>query len=820
MADRELPGGALAGLRVVEVGEWVSAPFAAKLFADFGADVIKVERPGGGDPARTDGPFPGGGPDPERSGLFLYLNTNKRGIQLDLSDEGGRSELERLLDDADLVITNLPPPQLARSGLEPGALRERHPGLIVTTITPFGLDGPYADYLGDELVTYAMGGLAYASPGVPDVVDDPEAEPPLHPHTYVADTIGGLVAAVASMVAVFGRGGDGAGSHVDVSQQAAITAMEQRDLTAWSYGEMVIGRMPTSIARMPNYYLPCRDGYVALAAPWDHQWARLVTMMGSPEWALSELFCDDAGRTAYWDALKLLLTEWTMQHDGSEIVRMADEAGLPFFAYYSIAEMAESEHVRARGSLVEQSAGGDSFRMPGAPLRMHGTPWTIRRPAPRLGEHGPEVRAELESRAEPARGRERRAGAAPGPLPLAGVRVLDFGQVIAMPFGSQWLAWLGAEVLLVESVKHMTARVTPPYVGGVAHHDNSGHFNLLNGSKRSVRIDMATPEGLALVKRLVPLCDVMIDNFKTGVLEKLGLGPDVVRALHPEIVQLSFGAFGRSGPMRTQGGLHSAVNLFSGVAEVTGYPGGMPRILGGVLPDPIAGSYAVFGALAALRHRGRGGGGQYIDGAMFEGMISLIPQAVIDVTMNGRTLERIGNRDHRKVPHGLYRARGDDEWVAISVDPGVSDSGGPDAQWRALCGVIGLDAEDPLFSTARARRANEDALDARITAWTGRRDPARAAGLLQEAGVPSGPVLRPDQLHEDPQLRARGFMVETEHPTGGRRRHPGIPWRASRLEPAYRAAPLLGEHTREVLTGLLGLSGEEYDELDAAGVLH
>ena len=819
MTKEDPAPGALAGLRVVEVGEWVSAPFAAKLFADFGADVVKVERPGPGDPARTDGPFPGDRPGPDSSGLFLYLNTNKRGVQLDLAGDAGRAALDRLLQDADLLITNLPRARLAVAGLEPEALRARHPGLLVTTITAFGLDGPYADYVGDELVTYAMGGLAYASPGVPDVVDDPEAEPPLHPHTYVADTIGGLVAAVASMVAVFGRAEDGEGAHVDVSQQAAITAMEQRDLTAWSYGEMVIGRMPTSIARMPNYYLPCRDGYVAVAAPWDHQWTRLVKMMGSPEWAFSELFCDDAGRTAYWDALKLLLTEWTMQYDGDEIVRMADEAGLPFFAYYSIAEMAESEHVRARGSLVEQSADSRTFRMPGAPLAMHGTPWAIRRPAPRAGEHTAEVLAELETRPASVAERAHTRAAPPSPLPLAGVRVLDFGQVIAMPFGSQWLAWLGAEVLLVESVKHMTARVTPPYVGGVAHHDNSGHFNLLNGSKKSLRIDMATPEGRALLKRIVPLCDVMIDNFKTGVLEKLGLGPDVVRELHPDIVQVSFGAFGRSGPMRTQGGLHSAVNLFSGVAEVTGYPGGMPRILGGVLPDPIAGSYAVFGALAALRHRRRGGGGQYIDGAMFEGMISLIPQAVIDVTMNGRSLDRIGNRDHRKVPHGLYRAAGHDEWLAISVDPEASDSSGLDAQWRALCAVIGLEEHDPLFSTPDARRANEDALDARITAWTRERDPPRMAELLQAAGVPAGPVLRPDQLHEDPQLRARGFMVETEHPTGGRRRHPGIPWRASHLEPVYRAAPLLGEHTHEVLTGLLGLSEAEYEDLDAAGVL-
>jgi crotonobetainyl-CoA:carnitine CoA-transferase CaiB-like acyl-CoA transferase len=394
VTSEEAAPGALAGLRVVEVGEWVSAPFAAKLFADFGAEVVKVERAGAGDPARTDGPFPGGRPDPECSGLFLYLNTNKRGVQLDLDTNEGRAALDRLLADADLLITNLAREELDAAGLAPAALRERHPALLATTITPFGLDGPYADYLGDELVTYAMGGLAYASPGVPDVAEDGETEPPLHAHAYVADTIGGLVAAVASMVGVLGRDATGEGSHIDVSQQAAVTAMEQRDLTAWSYGEIVIGRLPNSIARMPNYYLPCKDGYVALAAPWDHQWARLVKVMGTPEWAQSELFRDDAGRTAHWDALKLFLLEWTMQHDGAEIIRLADEAGLPFFTYYSIAQMADSAHVRERGSLVEQACDGDAFRMPGAPIAMHGTPWALRRGAPRLGEHTDEVLAE------------------------------------------------------------------------------------------------------------------------------------------------------------------------------------------------------------------------------------------------------------------------------------------------------------------------------------------------------------------------------------------------------------------------------------------
>lgn len=400
------------------------------------------------------------------------------------------------------------------------------------------------------------------------------------------------------------------------------------------------------------------------------------------------------------------------------------------------------------------------------------------------------------------------------PLPLDGIRVLDLGQFIAMPFCTQWLAWMGAEVIVVESRRHLTSRGSPPFAPGrEGDPDASGYFNLLYGSKKSCTIDMTTETGRGLVRRLAAVSDVMVDNFSTGVLEKLGLNYEAIRPLNPALVMVSCGAFGRTGPMRHAMGFHSAVNLFSGVADVTGYPDGPPRILGGVLPDPLGGMYSVFAILAALHHRRRTGEGQFIDLAMYETMLPLIPEAVIDLTLNAVEPVRIGNRDRVAAPHGVYRCREADTWVAVSV--------GSDAEWRTFCAAAGHPewGSDPRFADTAARHANAGALDALVEGWTRGRTPGEATEILQRAGVTAGPVLRSDQLLADPQLRARGLVVENDHPKGGRRPQLGVPWRMDSVGVDYRRAPLLGEHTREVLTKLLGLSEAEYAALETRGVL-
>lgn len=400
------------------------------------------------------------------------------------------------------------------------------------------------------------------------------------------------------------------------------------------------------------------------------------------------------------------------------------------------------------------------------------------------------------------------------PLPLEGIRVMDLGQFIAMPFCTLWLAWLGAEVIVVESRRRSTARTAPPFAEGHERDVNaSGYFNFLNGSKKSCAVDMTTAAGRDIVRQLAGKVDVVVDNFSTGVLEKLGLGYESIVKLHPSVIMASNGAFGRTGPMRNARGLHSAVNLFSGVADVTGYSGGQPRILGGVIPDPLSGTYANFAILAALHHRKRTGQGQFIDLAMYEAMMTLIPEAVINYTLNGIEPERIGNRDSVKAPHGIYRCKDDDTWLALSI--------GTDEEWSALCRVAKHPewATDSHFRSAEARQTNVALLDMAVESWTRGQEVHATTDSLQAAGIAAGPVLRVDELLDDEQLMERGLVVSTDHPVVGKRRQLGIPWRMDSLAVEYRPAPLLGEHTRETLTKLLGIDEATYARLEADGVL-
>lgn len=391
-ATDQMADGALAGLNVVELGDGTSGPFAAKLFADFGAEVIKVEGPSG-DSSRLRGPFPQDIPNPAASGLFLYLNTNKRGVTLDIDQPADIERLKALLAAADVFISNMNTARLSACGLAPTDLRGQFPELIITTISPFGDSGPWGGRNGEELTAFAMSGLAYSTPGMPDAASDLETEPPLHPSCFVAETIAGVTAATATMAALVGQLHGGSGCHIDVSTQAAVASMQIRDLTTASYTGQPYNRLlnPTTIGRMPNFYLPCRDGYVTIAAPMEVHWDRLVEAMNKPAWALSDRFSTEAARTRNWIDLRLLLLDWTMTLSGRELHEIGEKYQLPFFPFYSVKDVITSDHVAQRGSLVETAVPGGKVRMPGPPVHMRATPWRLRRPAPGLGEHNGEV---------------------------------------------------------------------------------------------------------------------------------------------------------------------------------------------------------------------------------------------------------------------------------------------------------------------------------------------------------------------------------------------------------------------------------------------
>lgn len=379
--------GALSGLKVVELGEMVSAPYAAKLMADMGAEVIKIERPGGGDRARSRGPFPGGQAHPEKSGLYLYLNTNKLGLTLDVSRPEGFDLLERLVTDADVLIHNVAPPEMDRIGLNFERLRGRNPRLVMSSISPWGLSGPKREWRAEDLTLWSASGICYVNGGGPD---HPEM-PPLKAFGQQSGFQGGVHAAVATMGAVFAQTRDGEGQHVEVSVYESLASQTEMFFEFWPYMGMVASRLGQKPLQ-PLEVMECRDGYIFVCCVEEHQWRNFVELMGSPEWASEEIFSDRLKRGINWDGLKVFLTDWVKQQSVLELYRKAQARRIPFAPVSTMGDLLASEHLKKRGFFVEIThpvAG--THKYPGAPLKYHRTPWEIRRPAPTLGQHDEEI---------------------------------------------------------------------------------------------------------------------------------------------------------------------------------------------------------------------------------------------------------------------------------------------------------------------------------------------------------------------------------------------------------------------------------------------
>ena len=381
MADQ-----ALSGVRVIEYGQMVAAPYATKLLADLGADVIKVEPPEG-DPARARGPFPGAAVDPNSSGLYLYLNSNKRGITLDLRSEQGRNLFAALTAGADALVHNTPPREMNRLGLDYEALAARNPRLVMTSITPFGMEGPHSHYEATDLILWNAGGVAYLNGGGPGT----EEMPPLKAYGQQAEFQGGVNAAVATLGALFAGLRDGRGQHVTISIQECIVAILELTYEYWPYMGLVASRLGVKPIQ-PLDFMECRDGWIFLCCIEEHQWRGFVELMDHPDWADLELFENRLSRAQNWDALKLMLQEWVREQSVDELYRAAQARRIPFAPVSTMGDLMRSEHLRARGFFATWSQPGvGDVTVPGAPYHFSETPWRLRSPAPRLGEHTTEV---------------------------------------------------------------------------------------------------------------------------------------------------------------------------------------------------------------------------------------------------------------------------------------------------------------------------------------------------------------------------------------------------------------------------------------------
>jgi crotonobetainyl-CoA:carnitine CoA-transferase CaiB-like acyl-CoA transferase len=794
---------ALAGLRVLELADR-SAALAGRILADLGAEVVMVE-PAEGAPLRHEAPYLDDRPDPERGFGHLYLNANKRSVILDLEQEADRHCFLDLLATADVLLETRPPGWLAARGLADDLLRSVNNGLIRCSLTPFGLDAAWRDRRANDLVAGAAGGLIQVS-GSPQGT-------PVQGGANPSYTMGSLAAASAICIALHQRDfaeESGGGVHIDLSLQeaTALAVMQTATPSHWQWFGRIPKRPGLSAA------MACRDGkYVSLLVRPDRfegflAWADAVGIdhgMTKDDWRWARLESprenNPVAETTLALAAALTRDEFV---DGA---LAADIICLPVLDFPDL-ERAEQFRVNDQFLSVQHEVLGLELGFVRSPVDAMADGTEIRR-APLLGEHqtlldGLEV-AEVGSDALP--------GSADPARALAGLRVVDFGWVLAAPIGTRILASFGAEVIRVESTAKpdsMRSQIGPD---GQPHPDHGGLYNVVNAGKKSFTVDLSKPEGLRLVKELIATADVVVNNFRPGAMERMGLGYDVLRALKEDIILLNLPGAHRHGPWAQRPSMGNILMAASGFNMLTGFEGERPRGIGIAYPDFTSPHLLAATILAALRQRANSGNGQEIHLTQLSATLSLLGCEWMQFKATGLQPARNGNRNPNYAPHGVYPALPEqapetDCWIAIAVRG--------DDQWQALCQLIGAAelASDPRFATHELRKANEDELDAIVGAWTSTRDKWATAEALQEAGVAAAAVEHlKDMLQNDPQLGAHYQQVT--QPVAPEVLIPidreAAQWVGTPL--ILNRAPMLGEHNQYVLQEILGIDDEAFAQL-------
>ncbi len=801
----------LQDVTVIEAAQGVAGPFCGRMLAAFGADVIKVEPPEGDRTRRSDPRLPDES-DPEASALYLYLNMGKRGAALDRRSAAGAAAFSRLLEGADVLIDD---DRAVDSPLPDGMIR--------ASLSPFGSTGPYARWRSSPLVSLALGGFLYLS-------GDEDREPLMIPG-YQSECLAGLHAYSGVLMALCDRDRTGAGRAVEVSEIETLAALHQFTTVMHTYGGLVRRRHGArwenqgGYGRYPITVLPCKDGYVSYAVSTEGQWELLFPMIGRPELLEEPRFATFTERRECADEIDAILIDWMKDKTRHEIFQLAagswSEPAAPLLELDEVLADPQLAHRRFFAEIDHPDAG--TLTYPTAPFNMSVTPPTFRR-APKLGEHTNEVLHPRlsDSTPSPSTGEGRDGGENPAsdqlhatvspsmemggenPGILSDVRILDLTRVWAGPLATRILADFGAEVIKISDPRAPLDRV-------------NGTNNKLNRNKSSVALRLDHDEGRRMFLELVAASDVVVENFRPRVMRNFELTYERLREVRPDVIMCSMPGFGTTGDYADYPAFGPSVEAMTGLPSMMGYEGGPPRTSSLAYPDPIAGLNAVAAMMTALRHRRRTGQGQFIDVALTEGPICQIGERVVAHSRTGERPARAGNSHPDHAPYGVYPAAGDDEWIAICVTS--------DAEWRALCELMDAPAlaSEPAYRDAAGRIARRAELDAVVAEWSRVRDAGTAASALQARGIAAGRAANNRQLLDDAHLNARGFFAEIAEPDVGVKKYPGQPIRMDGAPPAmppampqWKPSARLGEHSRQVMTELLGMTARRANRLERA----
>jgi crotonobetainyl-CoA:carnitine CoA-transferase CaiB-like acyl-CoA transferase len=789
----------LDGFVVVDLSTGIAGAYCTKLLADGGAQVIKVEQPEG-DPLRRWSASGAAISPGENGALFSFLACSKDSV---VADPGADVDfVNALLADADAVVWSRGSTVAEHPAFTPNEIHRAHPHLTVTSITPFGLEGPWNDRPATEFTLQAWsGGIVGLGRGSAD-------RAPVYVGGQVGDYLAGAYASAATMASRM----RGAAELIDLSMlEAQILGLTYYPVT---YYEM-LGRPWRDARRLTVPGIArAKDGLIDIGCGTAQQWFDLCAMTGHQDWIDEE---SPLSITEQANKNSDELYAWVESQTVDEIRDLATAFRIPNAPVANGANVESLDHFQARGSFISNPR--DGFSQPGPPYRMQPAQLRPPRPAPRLGEHTdhyrrnghlggntPRIRAETDVSAS---------------LPFDGLRVLDMTTFWAGPSCTHMLAMLGAEVIHVESTRRPdgTRLIAGIPITEDQWWEKSPIFSGLNTNKKGLTLNLQSVVGRELLMRLIATSDVIVENFTPRVLDQIGLDFAAVQAVRPDAIMLRMPGFGLDGPWRDNSAFAYVIEAASGISWLTGYPDRNPYEPYSV-GDPNAGVHALNALLLALEHRRRTGEGVLIEAAMVDAALNIAAEQVIEYSAYGALLERDGNRGPAAAPQNLYRTNEIDEfdrhdcWVAVAV--------ATDEQWAGLRDALARPewAADPALATAGGRRRHHDLIDEHLAAWCAERIGDEIVGALWEHDVPAAKVMQPHRQSELPQLAARGFFENVDHPVNTTTRHSTLPFTSSRGPDRVHVqpAPLLGQHNHEVLSEL-GLSDNDIEELESQGVI-
>jgi crotonobetainyl-CoA:carnitine CoA-transferase CaiB-like acyl-CoA transferase len=769
----------LSELRVLDLCDG-DADAVTRSYADLGADVLKVEPPGGST-WRSEAPYVAGVSVP-----FWLHNTNKRSCVLDPGEATDRSRLFDLAAAADIVVDSGETGRAAAFGTSCAALSRRYPHLVAMTVTDFGADGPRTSWSATDPVLYALS-TALSRSG-------PTTGRPVPPPAGIASATAAVQAAWAGLVAYYHRLRYGTGDYIDFSRFEAV--VQSLDPPFGAEGQAAVGRKhshelwrgrPRSQQIYPIFR--CRDGHVRICLLSPRQWRGMRSWLGEPEQFQDPKFDTIAARYAVSRELNELITELFASQTMTELVVAGQARGVPIAAVLTPAETLESDHFRSTGALRKATiAPGVDVAVPVGAFVVDGDRCGYRKPAPAAGNDEAVWLA-------PGSDRSNTSGTSGGNRPFEGLRILDLGVIVAGGELGRLFADLGAEVIKIESVTYPDGlRQTPP--GQLM----SRSWALTHRNEYGLGLDLRDPRGADVFSRLVSGADAVFANFKPGTLTSLGFSFEKLRRLNPRIVLAESSAFGATGPWSARMGYGPLVRASTGVTKLwtsEDDPGFFDATT--IFPDHVAARITAIAALASLIGRERTGTGAQVHISQAESAVNQLAASYVTDAAAAAGVPV----DSGTAVHGVYACAGEDEWCVISLRSA--------SERRALAAVM---------EVAQLPDDRTELVDV-VSKWTSTMDKNAVAEIVQRAGVPAAPMNRAADVLADPVLLHRHSYTDMAHPLF---EHPmptetGPTRFASIPRSELRPAPMPGEHTREICHKLLSFDTEEIDNLIAEGVL-